>query len=84
MATIETSRTDVVLYAGILARPPLEDLAKMAREYPASYSRERVMEEADRILDQCLDNAAMGWRPNIPRCVVCDDHGCEFCPAVGS
>lgn len=54
----------------------LDALIEVARRYPDSYDRERVMRKADEILDRALDG-----RP-IPDCVVCDDRpgGCEFCP----
>lgn len=76
----------VVRYAGILARPAMRELAAMKVKYPRSYSRERVMEEADRILDMCLDNAAtvVAQYPadEARACIVCDGRGCEFCAAV--
>lgn len=76
----------IVRWAGILARPAMQELAAMRVKYPRSYSRERVMDEADRILDQCLDNAAAGVAEfpadEDPPCIVCEGHGCEFCAAV--
>lgn len=73
-----------IKYAGILVRPPLADLVATAAKYPKSYDRERLMEEADRLLDAALDHAASGVAANPPRtsCVVCDGLGCEFCPSV--
>lgn len=70
-----------VRFAGILAQPALEALLAEARRYPASYDRERVMAEADRILDYALDKAAFVEKKR-PSCVVCDGFGCEHCPKV--
>jgi hypothetical protein len=75
-----------IRYAGILARPGLRELADLAARYPRSYSRDRVMAEADAILDAALDEAADGVAKfpasSMPKCVVCDDLGCEYCPKV--
>ncbi len=48
----------------------LEQLMADAEKFPRSYSRERLMDEADRILDSEVE----------AECVVCDGRGCEFCP----
>lgn len=75
----------IVRYAAILARDSMRELAAMREKYPRSYSRERVMEEADRILDMCLDNAATvvaEYPVEADPCIVCDGRGCEFCAAV--
>lgn len=48
----------------------LEQLMADAAAFPKSYSRERIMEEADAILDSEVEAS----------CVVCDGRGCEFCP----
>lgn len=88
MATVSTWRRvpdDVVTikYAGILARPLLRELAETAARYPRSYSRERVMAEADAILDAALDEAAAGVvKYPASDCIVCDGLGCEHCPKV--
>jgi len=48
----------------------LEQLMADAERFPRSYSRERIMQEADEILDSEVSKT----------CVVCDGRGCEFCP----
>ena len=69
-------------YAGVIARPALLRLKLDAEKYPRSYGRDRVMAEADAILDAALDEAAdtAVKFSVLPSCVVCDDLGCEFCP----
>ena len=86
MTNIVPDEVVIVRYAGILARDSMRELAAMSSKYPKSYSRERVMEEADRILDMCLDNAETVVAEYPPEegkpCVVCDrtdGHSCEFC-----
>lgn len=49
-------------YAALQARPLLRALVADARAYPASYDHERLMMEADAILDDALDNAAAALR----------------------
>lgn len=69
-------------YAGRLARRHLSRLLADAEQYPASYDRERIMREADAILDDALDLASKAKLVKPVACVVCDDEGCEFCPKV--
>lgn len=70
--------------AASAARSELVALLELAERYPRSWGRERVMAEADLILDKALDEAeALAMKFNVlPKCVVCDDLGCEFCPKV--
>lgn len=72
--------------AGRIASEALRELLALRDTYPRSYGRERVMEEADRILDEALDeaeNVVAKFGPSaLPTCVVCDDLGCEHCPKV--
>lgn len=82
MATLTESRL-----AGIAARPGLQRLLADARAYPASYDRERLMMEADRILDESLDEARRILSRKTKRivmCAVCQDEGCEMCPKVSA
>lgn len=73
----------VTQLAGMAAAPELEELLAQAQAYPASYDRERVMREADRILDAALDESVQALGPRrIVMCAVCQDDGCEHCPAV--
>lgn len=75
--------------AGKLAERELETLLSTASAYPASYGRERVMYEADAILDVALDEAARicSRFPDLPVLVwtepksVLDDQG-EFAPRI--
>lgn len=50
----------------------LEQLMAEAERYPKSYSRDRIMFEANMILDEEVETS----------CVVCDGRGCEHCPKV--
>ena len=78
--TLVPDETVRIKMAGIEARPALRDLADKARRWPQSYSRERVMEEADAILDAALDKASRALAQ--ADCIVCDGEGggrCEFC-----
>jgi hypothetical protein len=83
---VVTEETVTIRYAALLARAPMRELAATAKRYPGSYSRERVMEEANRFLDAALDHAVAAVAANPPRtsCVVCDGLGCEYCPGVTS
>lgn len=69
--------------AGRIAAAELRELHDLRDSYPRCYGRERFMEEADRILDAALDEAdGIVGSSMLPKCVVCDDLGCEHCPKV--
>ena len=83
VVTVEAS---VHRTAAVLAGPALKLLMLQAEKYPASYSRERIMERADEILDRALEVARGIRERSIQRapeaCIICDNAGggyCEFC-----
>jgi len=81
-ATFAQRRTSIHSQAASLAKPGLAKLLADAEKYPRSYGRERIMEEADAILDYALDMARKVASLPAPMCVVCDGLGCEFCAKV--
>lgn len=70
--------------AGNLASHELRGVIALAKAYPASYDSERLMTEADEILDRALAEAKRIRSKFVPEPVawsVLDDQG-EFAPRI--